>query len=235
MKRLTILLAAAIAVAASCAMEQEKKVADPPAGPEGTAETSAVGLEPPGPLDDEWSRWLVGQWDVSAESDIPGFPLWVKGRGQMNAEMALGGQFLLIQKKGQVAAISQEYLQHMREKLHASEEAIRALQNMVFGDLELRTVDPKTGQVVVYLFDTWRCIAQGTGRCAANKEVLEWKWSLAGAGTSVRTAERVNEKKIVVVEKYSLVDGSTMEDRIVMVRRQSTPADSGDLAFLAPR
>jgi hypothetical protein len=235
MKGLTILLAVTLAVVASCAMEQEKKVADPPAGSEGVTETSGVGLEPPGPLNDEWSRWLVGQWDISAESDIAGFPRWVRGRGQMQAEMALGGQFLLIQKKGHVAAISQEYLQHMREKQHASEEAIQALQNMVFGDMELRTVEPKTGRVVVYLFDTWRCVAQGTGRCTGNKEVVEWKWSLAGAGTSVRTTERVNENKIVVVEKYALVDGSTMEDRIVMVRKQSAPADSGNLAFMTPR
>jgi hypothetical protein len=235
MKGFTILFAATIAVVASCAMEQEKKAADSPVAPEGPAETSDVGLEPPGSLDDEWSRWLVGQWDISAESDISGFPRWVRGRGRMQAEMALGGQFLLIQKKGQVAAISQEYLQYMREKLHATEEAIQALQNMVFGDLELRTVDPKTGRVVAYLFDTWRCVAQGTGRCDANKEVVKWKWSLAGAGTSVRTTERVNDNKIVVVEKYALPGGSTMEDRIVMMRRQGVPAESGDLAFLTPR
>jgi len=235
MKTLLILLAGIIPVAASCAVKQEKKIADPAASQKEATETSGPGLEPPGPLDDEWSRWLVGQWDISAESDIPGFKLWVKGRGQMNAELALGGQFLLIQKKGRVTRISQEYLQHMREKLHASEEAIQALQNMAFGDLELRTIDPKTGQVVIYLFDSWRCVAQGTGRREANRETMEWKWSLAGAGTSVRVTERVSDNKIVVVEKYSLVDGSTMEDRVVMVRRQSVPAGSGDLALLMPR
>jgi hypothetical protein len=235
MKGLTILLAAALAVVASCAMEQEKKVADPPAGPEGAAETSGVGLEPAGPLDDEWSRWLVGRWDISAESDIPGFKLWVKGRGQMNAEMALGGQFLMIRMEGKMAQVSDEYLRHLRENLHVPEEEIKALQNLTFSNLELRSIQPQNGEIVAYLFDSWRCVAQGTGERAGNREVMEWKWSLAGAGSSVRITEKVSDNKIVLIEKYTLVDGSTMEDRAVMVRKQSTPADSGELALLATR
>jgi hypothetical protein len=235
MRMLSIALAVTMLAAASCAVDQDKDAARAPADQEGPVETGALDLTPPRPLTDEWSRWLVGQWDCMAESDLPGFKTWVKGRGQMNAELALGGQFLLIRKEGRMTQISDEYLQFLRRNLHASEEDIRALQNMAFGDLELHSIEPKTGQTVAYLFDSWRCVAQGTGKREGNMEVLEWKWSLAGAGTSVRTTEKVSDNRIAVTEKYTLVDGSTMEDRAVMVRTQSTPAGSGDLAFLTPR
>jgi hypothetical protein len=235
MRKLLIVLAVAMLAAASCAVDQDKDAARAPADQEGATEMGALDLTPPRPLTDEWSRWLVGQWDCMAESDLPGFKAWVKGRGQMNAELTLGGQFLLIRKEGRMTRISDEYTQFLRQNLHASEEDINALQNMAFGDLEIHTVDPKTGRIAAYLFDSWRCVAQGTGKREGNKEILEWKWSLAGTGTSVRTTEKVSDDKIVVTEKYTLVDGSTMEDRAVMVRTRSEPAGSSDLALLTPR
>lgn len=235
MGKLSILLAGTMLAAASCAMDQEKRTTGSNADQEGTAETSGLSLTPPKALDDDWSRWLIGQWDCSGESDTPGFKVSVKGRGQMNVEMGLGGQFLLIRMEGKMAQISDEYLQHLRQDLHASEDEIRALQNLTFANLELRSIHPRSGQIVAYLFDSWRCVAQGTGKREANREIMEWKWSLAGAGTSVRTTEKVSDNKIVMTEKYTLIDGSTMEDRTVMVRMRSAPAGSGDLALLTTR
>jgi len=235
MGKLSILLAVTMLGATSCAVDQETKTTGSNADQEGTAETSGLSLTPPKALDDDWSRWLVGQWDCSAESDIPGFKVSVRGRGQMNAEMGLGGQFLLIRMEGKMAQVSDEYLQYLRQNLHASEDEIKALQNLAFSNLELRSIHPQSGQIVAYLFDSWRCVAQGTGKREANKEIMEWKWSLAGAGTSVRTTEKVSDNKIVMTEKYTLIDGSTMEDRAVMVRKRSMPAASGDLALLTAR
>ncbi len=231
MRKLSVLLAGIMLVAASCAVEQERKAA-PLETEKETTETNELTLTPPAPLKDDWSRWLVGEWDCAAESDLPGFKASVRGRGQMTAEMGLGGQFLLIRMEGKMAQISDEYLRHLRENLHAPQEQIKALQNMTFANLELRSIHPQNGQIVAYLFDSWRCVAQGTGKREGNKEIMEWKWSLAGAGSSVRVTEKVNDNKIVMTEKYALIDGSTMEDRAVMVRRRSKPTDSGDLALL---
>lgn len=219
-------------VVASCAVDQEKNTPEPPASEEQKAEAGAPILVPPRPLDDAWSQWLVGQWDCTAESDIPGFKKWVRGTGQMNAELGLGGQFLLMRMEGKMTHLSEEYLQYLRQTLHAPEASIRRLQNLTFGSLELRSIDPQTGQVAAYLFDSWRCVAQGTGIRKGNTEVIEWKWSLAGAGTSVRTSVRVNDDRLAVTEKYTLSDGSIMEDRALMVRTRSVPASSGELALL---
>jgi len=238
MRRFSVALAAAVLIVASCATNEEKKAGESPSSQQKNAEEGAPILTPPKPLDDAWSRWLVGQWDCSAESDIPGFKKWVRGKGLMTVELGLGGQFLLTRMEGKMTHLSEEYLDYLRQTLHAPEEDIERLQNMTFGSLELRSIDPQTGRISVHLFDSWRCTAQGTGIRKGNAEVIEWKWSLAGAGTSVRVTEKVTDDKMVVVERYVLPDGSTMEDRAVMVRKQSAPskpskpADSGDLAFL---
>ncbi len=232
MRRLSIVLAAAMLIVASCATNQEKKAAESPASQKEGVEAGAPILVPPKPLDDTWSRWLVGQWDCAAESDIPGFKKWVRGSGQMTVELGLGGQFLLTKMEGKMTHLSEEYLEYLRQTLHAPEEDIQRLQKMTFGSLELRSIDPQTGRINAHLFDSWRCTAEGIGIRKGNTEVIEWKWSLAGAGTSVRVTERVGDDKIAVVERYTLPDGSTMEDRAVMARRRSVPANSGDLALL---
>jgi hypothetical protein len=192
------------------AMEQEKK----------SVQESVPSLVPPKPLDDEWSRWLIGEWESSGESDLPGFKCWVKGKGRVKAELGVGGQFLVVTKQGQVTHISEQYLQHLREKMHAPEDEIEKLRKMKFAEVDYRTIDPRTGGIVAYLFDSWRCVATGTGKCDGNKEIIEWKWSAGGQGTSVRTTERVSEDKFVVTEKYTLPDGGTMEDRTQMVRKK---------------
>jgi hypothetical protein len=191
-------------------MEQEKE----------SAGQSVPSLTPPKGLDDEWSRWLIGEWESAAESDLPDFPCWVKGRGRMKAELGVGGQFLVVTKQGGVDQLSDDYVQHLRRDNHAPEEEIEKLRQMKFAEVDYRTIDPRTGAIVAYLFDSWRCVATGTGRCDGNKEIIEWKWSAGGQGTSIRTTERISQDKFVVTEKYTLPGGGAMEDRARMVRRR---------------
>jgi hypothetical protein len=191
-------------------MDQEKPSVQP----------SVPSLVPPEGLDDEWSRWLIGEWESSAQSDLPGFQCWVKGKGQVKAELGVGGQFLIVTKQGEVAHISDEYLQHLRRTLRNPEKEIEKLHRMKFAEVDFRTIDPRTGRIVAYLFDSWRCVATGTGTCDGKTEIIEWKWSAGGQGTSVRTTERVGENEFVVTEKYTLPDGGTMEDRAQMVRKR---------------
>ena len=185
--------------------------------PEKQSEFSPV---PPNGLVDEWSRWLIGEWEISAESDLPGFKCWVKGKGRLKAELGVGGQFLVMTKKGSVARVSDEYVKHLRETMHKSEDEIDKLRRTKFEEVDYRTIDPRTGQVIAHLFDSWRCVATGTGTCEGNTEVIEWKWSVGGQGTSVRTTERIGKDKLMVTERYALPDGGTMEDRVQMVRRR---------------
>jgi len=90
-----------------------------------------------------------------------------------------------------------------------------------FKELQLHTIDPKTGEVIGYLFDSLRCIAKGTGRLEGNKEIMEWKWSVTGHGaTSVRIIERINGNKFAINHKYTLPNGNKMEDKVEMTRKK---------------
>ncbi|HXK37035.1 MAG TPA: hypothetical protein VJ553_05645 [Candidatus Paceibacterota bacterium] len=173
---------------------------------------------PPGPLEEEWSRWLVGEWESSAVSDLPEFKEWVKGAGRVTIELGIGGQFLIMRIKGRVTKVSDEYVQYLRQTAHASQDDIERLRHLSTEQMEFRTIDPQTGAIIGYLFDSWRCVAQGTGKREGDKQIMEWQWSARGQGTSVRTTERISDDRYTVTEKYTLPDGGTMEDRVQMVR-----------------
>jgi hypothetical protein len=219
MRKLSLVLTITLWAAASCARQEQTRIAECAMEQEKkSAGQSVPSLVPPGELDDEWSRWLIGEWESAAESDLPGFQCWVKGRGHVKAELGVGGQFLVVTKQGEVAQVSDDYLQHLRRNMHAAEEEIEKLRKMKFAQVDYRTIDPRTGAIVAYLFDSWRCVATGTGQCDGRKEIIEWKWSAGGQGTSIRTTERISQDKFTVTEKYTLPDGGTMEDRAQMVR-----------------
>jgi hypothetical protein len=206
---------------ASCATEPGTRGASSAANrPDKAADPNSPPLEALKALSDDWSRWLIGQWDVIAESDLAQFKSWVKGRGRMNVELVLGGQFIVMTSAGQMTELSDEYVQYLKKKLHASDEDIRELRNMHFGDLELRTIEPTTGRIVAYLFDSWRCVAKGTGKREGNREIMEWEWSVAGQGTSVRVTERLSNDRFIVVERYTLPDGTIMQDKSQMIRKE---------------
>lgn len=80
MKRF-ILLAAVLCVALSPALGAQ----------EGKAEIGDLPTAPPEPLDDPWTRWLVGEWEGWSESP------YGKATESLVVELGLGGQFLLMQ------------------------------------------------------------------------------------------------------------------------------------------
>jgi hypothetical protein len=166
----------------------------------------------PMPLDDEWSRWLVGQWVGSGESDAG------TGRGTARAELALNGQFLFVTGEAQVTEISAEQRQYLQQQLHASDEEIERFKRSPFRSLEIYTIDQETGEVVGYLFDSLRCMATGRGHRQGNKQVMNWQWT--SGHTSVRITERISDDRLVAAEKIAMPDGSTMEEKGEMVRKK---------------
>ncbi len=205
MKRVSIVLLVVMVSMASCAKMQEKEMAK---------DIKPSSFQPK-PLDDEWSKWLVGEWEGSAESDVG------TGRIRTKIELGLNGQFLIMKSESEFTEITDEQRQYLRETLHASDEEIEKFQSSTFKELQIHTIDPKTGKVVGYLFDSMRCVAKGRGRRQGNKEIMEWKWSVFAQGaTSVRIIEKINDNKFALNHKYNLPNGSKMEDKIEMTRKE---------------
>jgi hypothetical protein len=178
-------------------------------------------LAAPAALDDDWARWLVGEWESEAESDNGPFKNWVSARGRLTVELGIGGQFIIMHRQGLVTGISDEYERYLKQTMHASETDVEKVRHLPLANLELQTMDPKTGAIIAYLFDSWRCVAKGTGTREGNAETIRWEWSAAGQGTSVRVTKKLDNDKFVITENYSLPNGATMEDRIVVTRKNS--------------
>jgi len=201
MKRLPVILLAVMLVVTSCATSQRDK----------TAHENRPGVFQPKPLDDEWSQWIVGEWEGSVEGDA--------GQGwSVTIEPALNGQFLIFRSQADLTTMPPEQIQYLKEHNHATDESIERFRSMPFRELEIYTVDPRSGQIIAYLFDSLRCVAEGRGRRQGNKEVMDWQWSVGGQGTSTRITERVGDNECIITQKDTSPDGAITEGTARMTR-----------------
>jgi hypothetical protein len=137
----------------------------------------------------------------------------------MNIELALNGQFLVRKGQAQIISLSDEYVKYLKENMHQSDSDIEKMRNSTFESMEVYTIDPRTGEITGYLFDSLRCIAKGTGRREGNKEIINWVWSGQGQGSSTRVTEKISDDKFISTEKYTMPDGSAMQDKAEMSRK----------------
>jgi len=172
----------------------------------------------PQPLSDDWSKWIVGEWEGSGESDTG------QGRGVERIEFALSGQFLICRGEARITEITPEQADYLRKNMHASDEEIERFKRSGYQALQLFTVDQTTGEVIGYLFDSLRCMAKGRGKREGNREIMEWEW--ATGHKSTRITERVSDDKMRVIQRTPMPDGSVMEEKGESVRRKQPPASA---------
>lgn len=220
MKRASIILLIVMVSMTSCAKMQQKEL---------VKESGSVSFQPK-PLDDQWSKWLVGKWKVAGgQSDFLGNELEglgesnQEGSGGFTIELGLNGQFLIWTSwtaKGEITDEQKQQLKKaLKETTNASDEDLDRFVSMPFQELQIQTIDPKTDDVVGYLFDSQRCIVEGRGRREKNKEIMEWKWSGTGQGaTSVSIIEKINNDKFAYTHIYTLPNDKKMEDKAEFIR-----------------
>ncbi len=168
----------------------------------------------PPPLADDWTRWMVGEWEGAGTSDAG------KGRGVARFELALGGQFLICRGEAEITGLDPDYL---KKHMHASDAEIERFRRAGYQQLEIYTVDPKTGEVIGFLFDSLRCVATGRGRREGSSEIMDWEWRTGHRST--RITERVSADRMRVTERTPHPDGSVMEDRGEMTRVRTRPIE----------
>jgi hypothetical protein len=166
----------------------------------------------PKPLDDEWSKWLIGKWEVT----------WDHGAAGFTIESVLNGQFLIWKRSwAETDQMTDEEKKQLKEAFKASDEDLERFLSMPYKLLEIYTIDPKTGERIGYGFDSMRCIAEGRGRLEANKEIMEWEWSgtLQGA-TSIGIIEKISDNKLTCTHKITLPNGNKREEKTEMIRKK---------------
>ena len=203
MKRLSILLLVVMVSLSSYAINEEKEMAK---------ESGSTSFQPK-PLDDDWSKWLVGEWKGTV--GLAG----VKSEAWRKIELGLNGQFLITKHEHK---ITNEEIQGLKKITHISDEDVKKYQSLPFKYLEIWTIDPKNGEVIGYFFDSLRRVAQGKGKLQGNKEIVEWQWFAQGqpAFSNISITERVSDDRFITTKKYTLPDGSTMEGRVEMTRKE---------------
>jgi hypothetical protein len=167
----------------------------------------------PPPLADDWSKWIVGEWEGSGESETG------QGKGIERIEFALNGQFLVCRGQARITEISPEQADYLKKNMHASDEEIERFKREGYQSLQLFTIDQTTGDVIGYLFDSLRCMATGRGKREGNREIMEWEW--ATGHKSTRITERLGDDKMVVIQRTPMPDGSVMEEKGESSRRKS--------------
>lgn len=199
---LSVLTAGCVGISRPRAASRPPEIAPEPA-------SRTVFLPPP--LTDDWSKWIVGEWQGGGESDTG------KGSGKVRFELALGGQFLIGRGEAEITELHPEYL---KKHLHASAEEIERFKRTGYQSLEIYTIDQETGDVVGFLFDDLRCLAKGRGKREGNKETMEWEWHTGHKST--RITQKVSDDNLVILERTSNPDGTLMEDRGQMFRTRGT-------------
>jgi hypothetical protein len=167
----------------------------------------------PKPLDDEWSKWLIGKWEATwGHSHFPDFTI----------ESVLNGQFLIWKRSwAETDQMPDEEKKQLKEAFKASDEDLERFLSMPYKLLEIYTIDPKTGERIGYCFDSMRCITEGRGRLEGNKEIMEWEWSGTVQGaTSVGIIEKISDNKFTLTHKITLPNGNKMEEKTEMIRKK---------------
>jgi hypothetical protein len=210
MKKLSVLLLVIIVSLNSPGLSQEKE----------TEEGGSFSFQPK-PLVDDWNKWLVGEWEGQAKSHAGNAKFSIK------IDFGLNGQFLIMETDSKLTELTDEQKQYLKNVLHASDEDIDEYCIHIFRDLKIYTIDPYTGDVVAYLFDSMRCISEGRGKRQGNKEIIEWVWSGNAKGaTSVTTIEKINDDKFTLNHKYILPNGNEMEDKTEITRVKTVEKES---------
>lgn len=223
MRRLSILLLVVIVSISAYAINQDKE----------TAKESGSYSFQPKPLDDEWSKWLVGRWELTkGQSDFLGADLEdlresnKKVTAEFTVRLGLNGQFLIMESHSNINEMSDEQKRQTRESLkkmtNASDEDLARYLSTPYESLEIDTIDQKTGEVIGYIFESQRCTAQGRGRRQGNKEIMEWAWSSGAAKgtTSISTMEKISDDKATCTHEYILPNGHKMEEKLEMTRKK---------------
>lgn len=126
MKILSIILLIVILSLTSCAINKGNEM----------AKDSGSSSFQPKPLDDEWNKWLVGQWEGLADSNVGMAKVWMK------IDFGMNGQFLIMEGESIITERSDEQRQYLKDTLGASDEDIESDLSSTFKSLEIRTIDP---------------------------------------------------------------------------------------------
>ena len=179
MRRTVVLFLVVVACFALPLFAQEKEM----------TKEAMPSMMPPKPLEDDFLKWTVGEWEGTTTSPEGLSQDWQKN------EMALDGQFVLTHYTAKTPAFN-------------------------YKGMGLMSINPITGEVFGYWFDSMRGVYNGKGKREGNKITAHWEGPMGMARDE--TMEKVSDDKFVIMFKQKMPDGNAMEGRTELTRKKMT-------------
>lgn len=167
---------------------------------------------PPQPLQDEWHQWLIGEWEGTTDGNMG------KTRDWMKIDWGPGKQFLVMHYKGKTTEVNPDMLSKAAKKMNMPEAQLKEMMMQDYLGLGVTTVNPKTGELMGYWFDSYRDISEGQGTREGNATTMTW--SSAAMGSMTRTVERVSEDEMKIKMHGKDPSGLEYDGTSVMKRKK---------------
>lgn len=167
----------------------------------------------PEPIASDWFKWLVGHWRGTGQSSAG------TGVSDMTIELSLNGQFLIFTSEDSITEMTDEQKENLKRAAGATDQEIERFRKLPFREIQLQTIDPGSGEILGYLFDSLRCVAVGRGRLEGNKQTMSWEWSIGGKGTSTSVVEKLDSDTFAISGTYE-TDGQTVDDTACMIMKR---------------
>jgi hypothetical protein len=175
-----------------------------------TSPQSDMPMTPPQPLNNDWQNWLIGEWQGTSESTMGKSDDWMK------IEKGIDGQFLIMHYTGKTIEIKPDALKQMAKEMNISEDQAKEIAHQEYKGLGITTVNPMSGEIMGYWFDSYRDVSEGKGSYEGNTSTITWTSKYMG--TMKRTTEKLGDNKMKITFSGKDTKGNPYEGSAIMTR-----------------
>lgn len=168
-------------------------------------------MAPPGPLEDDLCKWMVGKWEGTTEGTMGKFNV------EMEFDWDLEHQFVNMHYKSKIAESDAAKLEAMAKAMNMTKEQLQA----PYKGQGFLTLAPQSKEYLGFWFDNFRNFSQGKGTRAGNKVTMLWTDAM---GTSERTFEKAGEDKLVMTFKNMDPQGKVVAEGATTLMRKAKKA-----------
>lgn len=198
MRSTVLLLLALIACFALPLVAQEKDAAQ-------------EAMMPPKALEDDLFKWMVGEWEGWGASPMGKSQDWQK------IEMGLDDQFVMIHYTSKTVEMTPEQLKTAATAHNMPEDQVKGMMGMLYKGMGPMTINPMTGEIMAYWFDSMRHTYTGTGKRDGNKYTVNWEGPM---GSSVMNVEKAGDDKMTMTFDQKDPAGNVMQSRAEFTRKK---------------
>jgi hypothetical protein len=145
---------------------------------------------PPQPLDDDFHKWMIGEWEGSTTSSMGKARIWLK------IEWGVDRQFVILHE-----------VSHFEP-------------NIVYKGIGVFTKDPASGDFNGHWFDNLRGVYKGTGKWTGNKVMMAWESPMGTETRTTEKARKASEDKMVMIFKTKSSTGQEVDGRTEVTRKK---------------